>query len=110
MALVLQKNCTPSRQIHKTLSKHILVVKITNLDKEENEWPEEYRVCYVHLLAATVAGPLTIKRNQCEHVETNSTDTAIIVNTNNKFKDGVQDKKVELNRRARTSEHEQTRE
>lgn len=66
-----------------------------------DEWPWEHSVCYVHLLwfSATIAGPLTIKGNQCEHAEANSTDTAIIVS--DKFGYGVRERKVESNVRER---------
>ena len=58
-------------------------------------------------LSATGAGPLTIKRNQCEHAEANGTDTVIIVN--NKFGDRVRDGKVEPTAGEKEpSEHGQT--
>lgn len=91
------KHCSNSRQINQTLSKPILVVKFTNLDGEEALRIQSLFCSFTLRFSATVAGPLTIKRNQCEHAETNSTGIAIIVNS--KFGDGVQGKKVELNAR-----------
>lgn len=59
----------------------------SNLDKEETSGLKitAFVISFTSWFSATVADPLTIKRNQCEHAEANSTDTAIT--ENNKFRD-----------------------